>query len=516
MEVNTNAAVTLPFVEDKSHKDGVITTNNDNTSSPGVDGSRIEDSANATTINSNNNVTAATEILMTGNSSRCSTNTTPTNISSFDEAKNLLPTTAASTTTATTNTTLTTDVDEEPTRQQKQKATTELTKDMIVPNNVTTEKEVLATCLTPTLAAATIHNDTTATDVVVPERRKKRQYVVHTVSRVITLVFACLVVSPMFSHTEQYYWQVRRGSSSSSSGSSRRNFQSTTATTGTSSTTSTSPLLDSSSVFNQPKDHSVTATMGEDNAKETMAVLPLTTRRQLALSYITDAVEKVGPSVVRIDTETDLAADPVWNQEDDSTAIEPSPGDGNIHPRPPPSGGGSTSGFIQQGQGSGLIISADGLVLTNAHVVEYATRVSVTLTDGRVFAGRVTGSDEITDIACVRLIMPTSTSNDNPKQQQDVSLPVADLGDSDQLQVGRLVIAVGSPGGLDNTVTMGIVSGLARSSAVVGIPHKKVDYIQTDAAVRENHLLEHACLPLFHLGMFYCAYLLLFVYCPIT
>jgi S1-C subfamily serine protease len=66
-------------------------------------------------------------------------------------------------------------------------------------------------------------------------------------------------------------------------------------------------------------------------------------------------------------------------------------------------------------------------------------------------------------------------------------LPVAELGDSDRLQVGQIVIAVGSPGGLDNTVTMGIVSGLGRSSTIVGIPHKKVDYVQTDAAINPGN-----------------------------
>jgi len=64
---------------------------------------------------------------------------------------------------------------------------------------------------------------------------------------------------------------------------------------------------------------------------------------------------------------------------------------------------------------------------------------------------------------------------------------VAALGDSDDLRVGQIVIAVGSPGGLDNTVTMGIISGLERSSTVVGIPHKKVDYIQTDAAINPGN-----------------------------
>ena len=67
------------------------------------------------------------------------------------------------------------------------------------------------------------------------------------------------------------------------------------------------------------------------------------------------------------------------------------------------------------------------------------------------------------------------------------NLPVAKLGDSDHCNVGQIVIAVGSPGGLDNTVTMGFVSGLERSSAVVGIPHKKVDYIQTDAAINPGN-----------------------------
>jgi S1-C subfamily serine protease len=136
--------------------------------------------------------------------------------------------------------------------------------------------------------------------------------------------------------------------------------------------------------------------------------------------------------------------------------------------------GPQTPGFIQQGQGSGLIFSSDGLILTNAHVVEDASKVTVTLTDGRVYLAEVRGTDEIVDIAVLKIL-----PNDNKLLVKD--LPVADLGDSDELNVGQLVIAVGTPGGLDNTVTMGIVSGLERSSTIVGIPHKKVDYIQTDA-----------------------------------
>jgi S1-C subfamily serine protease len=90
------------------------------------------------------------------------------------------------------------------------------------------------------------------------------------------------------------------------------------------------------------------------------------------------------------------------------------------------------------------------------------------------------GTDEIVDIAVLKIM-----NGDGPM----ADLPIAELGDSDALSVGKIVIAVGSPGGLDNTVTMGIVSGLERSSAMVGIPHKKVDYIQTGKLV---HLTRNA------------------------
>ena len=119
-------------------------------------------------------------------------------------------------------------------------------------------------------------------------------------------------------------------------------------------------------------------------------------------------------------------------------------------------------GYVQQGQGSGLILSAKGFILTNAHVVEDASKVSVTLTEGRVSWGR-----KFVDIAVLKML-----NGDGPPF---ANVPVAKLGDSDSLSVGKIVIAVGSPGGLDNTVTMGIASGLKQSSTMVGIPHKKVD-----------------------------------------
>jgi hypothetical protein len=187
--------------------------------------------------------------------------------------------------------------------------------------------------------------------------------------------------------------------------------------------------------------------------RKSSSSLSLNEKKQVALSFVTDAVREVGPSVVRVDTETQL------KEQSDSSQLP---------------------GFVQQGQGSGLIFSEKGYILTNAHVVEDANKVTVTLTDGRVYNCKLMGTDEIVDIAVLKIM-----NGDGPI----ADLPIAELGDSDALSVGKIVIAVGSPGGLDNTVTMGIVSGLERSSTMVGIPHKKVDYIQTGKLV---HLTRNA------------------------
>jgi S1-C subfamily serine protease len=176
--------------------------------------------------------------------------------------------------------------------------------------------------------------------------------------------------------------------------------------------------------------------------------LPAAQGQRLPLNFVTQAVRKVGPAVVRIDTVTNLL------QEDDAL-----------------------NGPVQQGQGSGLIFSKEGFILTNAHVIDDAHKVTVTLTSGRVYEAVVKGSDPIVDIAVLKIV----------SADESEELPIAKLGNSDLLNVGQIVVAVGSPGGLDNTVTMGIVSGLERSSAVVGIPHKKVDYIQTDAAINPGN-----------------------------
>ncbi|MEG3847189.1 HhoA/HhoB/HtrA family serine endopeptidase [Microcoleus sp. herbarium19] len=182
-------------------------------------------------------------------------------------------------------------------------------------------------------------------------------------------------------------------------------------------------------------------------------------------SFVTAAVDRVGRAVVRIDTERTVSRnldpfleDPFFNRffgEDLRTQV----------PRQE----------RLRGQGSGFVIDKSGTVLTNAHVVDKADRVSVTLNDGSIFPGEVLGTDEVTDLAVVKI------------NTKGVNVPVAALGDSDAVKVGDWAIAVGNPLGFDNTVTLGIISTLKRSSAAVGIPDKRLDFIQTDAAINPGN-----------------------------
>ena len=121
-----------------------------------------------------------------------------------------------------------------------------------------------------------------------------------------------------------------------------------------------------------------------------------------------------------------------------------------------------------------MIFQSDGLILTNAHVVEGASRVTVGLVDGRTMEGSVVGSDPVTDLAVVRVAASEP-------------LPVAPLGDSDAVEVGDWAIAVGNPFGLDNTVTLGIISSTNRNATKLGITDKRLDLIQTDAAINPGN-----------------------------
>ena len=128
---------------------------------------------------------------------------------------------------------------------------------------------------------------------------------------------------------------------------------------------------------------------------------------------------------------------------------------------------------VRQGMGSGFIVNQNGTILTNAHVVDGAEKVKVTLKDGRTFEGKVMGRDAVTDVAVIKV------------DAED--LPVVKVGDSNTLQPGEMAIAIGNPLGLDNTVTQGIISATGRSSGQVGIPDKRVNFIQTDAAINPGN-----------------------------
>jgi S1-C subfamily serine protease len=129
---------------------------------------------------------------------------------------------------------------------------------------------------------------------------------------------------------------------------------------------------------------------------------------------------------------------------------------------------------VQRGQGSGVLFDSQGLLLTNAHVVEGAEELTVGLSDGRRVKGRVIGTDRLTDLAVVRL-------------EGEGLWPVAVLGNSDRLNVGDWAIAVGNPYGLENTVTLGIISNLNRNVSQLGISGKRLDLIQTDAAINPGN-----------------------------
>ncbi len=185
-------------------------------------------------------------------------------------------------------------------------------------------------------------------------------------------------------------------------------------------------------------------------------------------SFVADAVARSGPAVVTLETRRTvrsmgmaglpqgLLADPLFQHFFGLP--------GRVAPR----------SRIERGQGSGVIFSAEGLVLTNAHVVEKTDQLMVGLPDGRRVPGRLVGQDAITDLAVVQL------DGSGP-------WPTAPLGDSDQLRVGDWAIAVGNPFGLENTVTLGIVSNLNRNVSQLGISGKRLDLIQTDAAINPGN-----------------------------
>ena len=183
-------------------------------------------------------------------------------------------------------------------------------------------------------------------------------------------------------------------------------------------------------------------------------------------SFVSKAVEKTGSSVVTINTQryvkkrklprnSQLFIDPYFERffgfdfpKDNQTRIE-------------------------QSQGSGFIF-ADGLVITNAHVVNKSDKVIVGLTNGKKINAKVIGQDFFTDLAILKI-------------EGKGPWPKAQLGDSSKIKVGDWAIAVGNPFGLENTVTLGIISNLNRNVTQLGIYDKKLELIQTDAAINPGN-----------------------------
>ncbi len=190
------------------------------------------------------------------------------------------------------------------------------------------------------------------------------------------------------------------------------------------------------------------------------------------LPDFTELVERVGPAVVNIrTTEKARAGRTGVGPEVDEDMLEffrrfgiPLPGQPQNPRRAPQQPEGEPQ---QRGVGSGFILNADGYVMTNAHVVEGAEEVFVTLTDKREFKAKIIGSDKRTDVALVKI---------------DASgLPSVRIGDVSRLKVGEWVIAIGSPFGLENTVTAGIVSAKARDTGDF------LPFIQTDVAINPGN-----------------------------
>ena len=193
---------------------------------------------------------------------------------------------------------------------------------------------------------------------------------------------------------------------------------------------------------------------------------PQTTVATTQLPDFVQLVEKYGKGVVNISTVREArvveGADPFGFDERHAEIFR-------RFGFPFPFGGGPRQEPERRGTGSGFIISADGLILTNHHVVDGADEIKVRLTDNREFTGKVLGSDAKTDIAVVKI--------------DAKDLPYLTMGNSDELKVGEWVAAIGSPFGLDNTVTSGIVSAKSRK-----LPSDQyVPFIQTDVAVNPGN-----------------------------
>jgi serine protease Do len=199
--------------------------------------------------------------------------------------------------------------------------------------------------------------------------------------------------------------------------------------------------------------------------------------RALSRSFSTVA-KALAPSVVRIDVESEqprVARNDRRQQQQVPPELERlfERFFGDQFDFPPPGGGGGPG---MKGTGSGVVLDTSGFILTNSHVVENAAKLTVSFSDGREFSAKVVGRDPDTDVAVVKLEKPPS------------NLVAARIGDSSKMEVGEWVLAIGSPLGLDQSVTAGIISGKGHVGAHVQMSGRRMrEYLQTDAKINPGN-----------------------------
>ena len=194
----------------------------------------------------------------------------------------------------------------------------------------------------------------------------------------------------------------------------------------------------------------------------------MTTAKSLGRAFV-EVAKKVQPAVVNVTTEKTITMRPWERYGEDFFRGSPFEdffkGFGS-----PPREKGKEYRQKQRSGGSGVIVDNEGYILTNNHVIEGADKVNIKLNDGREFTATVKGKDSRTDLAVLHI--------------KAKDLPVATLGDSDKLEVGEWAIAIGSPFGLEHTVTVGVISAKGRSGLGTGTYE---DFVQTDASINPGN-----------------------------
>jgi serine protease Do len=208
--------------------------------------------------------------------------------------------------------------------------------------------------------------------------------------------------------------------------------------------------------------------MGNERANSLPKNDKLTTAKSLGQAFV-EVAKKVQPSVVNVTTEKTITMKP-WDRFGEDF-FKGSPFEDffrgfGFSPREK----GKEYRQKQRSGGSGVIVDKEGYILTNNHVVEGAEKIKIRLNDGREFTATVKGQDSRTDLAVLHI--------------KAKDLPVATLGDSDKLEVGEWAIAIGSPFGLEHTVTVGVISAKGRSGLGTGTYE---DFIQTDASINPGN-----------------------------